>query len=208
MRRAPAAERNKEPILEKLKEILPASASYILEIASGTGQHVAHFAKSFKGVTWQPTEYDTSSIPSIQAFINQEKLDNVRPPLVLDVTKPVDEWPKEIPRNGSLDGIYCANMIHISPWACSVGLFRSAGILLNSNGLLITYGPYAVDGVLTPESNVQFNQGLRNQNPEWGVRDVKDLIQLAEANHLKFEHLYEMPANNKILIFKKVESRV
>jgi len=206
MNRAPAADRNKEPILEKLREILPASATKILEIASGTGQHVTHFAKAFPHITWQPTEYDPSNLQSIQAYIDHEGLSNVKSPVVVDITKPIDEWPKAVPTDGGcLDGIYCANMIHISPWACSIGLFSSASRLLKPSGLLITYGPYAIDGVLSPESNIQFNQGLKRQNPEWGIRDTKDLIQLAHANHLQFQVKYDMPANNKILVFKKVE---
>jgi len=200
---SPSAERNKEPILQVLKQILPNGALKVLEIASGTGQHVTHFAQTLTNITWQPTELDEQSVSSIAAYVNQAELKNVNPAVAVDVTKPVSQWPDVAGVGGGYDAILCSNMIHISPWECTVGLFTAAGAILKPRGLLVTYGPYAVDGVLTPQSNISFDQGLRYQNPKWGVRDVKDLKVLGQQNKLEFKTSIDMPANNKVLVFEK-----
>ena len=204
MIRAPAAERNKEPILNVLRALLnPDRALKALEIASGTGQHVAHFAKHFDNITWTPTDVDTSSFSSILKHVEHENLSNVNPPVYLDVSKPIEEWPENI-KSSQYDLILCSNMIHITPWICTLGLFSAVTKLLNpTSGQLITYGPYAIDGVLTPESNVRFDEGLKRSNPEWGVRDIRDLEKLAAAGDLKLIKIFEMPANNKMLLFRK-----
>jgi hypothetical protein len=115
----------------------------------------------------------------------------------------VSQWP--VDKQTKLDLIICSNVIHISPWNCTLGLFEgSSALLKDGTGLLITYGPYAVDGILTPESNVNFDISLRSQNPEWGVRDIRDLKQLAQKNKMTFVSMHEMPANNKLLVFRKL----
>ena len=126
---------------------------------------------------------------------------NVLPTIRIDVSEPVSQW--QIPSSVKIDLMICINVIHISPWNCTEGLFKSSS-LLSPNGLLLTYGPYACDGVLTPESNVNFDWNLRQQNPEWGVRDLRDLKILAQNNGLALMSTYEMPANNKVLVFKKL----
>ncbi|CAG7728828.1 unnamed protein product [Allacma fusca] len=208
LQRAPAAERNKAPILETLKTILPVPSNneklQILEIASGTGQHIAHFAQSLPQVEWQPSEVSSTSLRSIEQYIAFYNLKNVKPPLMIDIVKPTGEWPSPLNSPQSLDAILCTNMIHITPWTCTEGLFSSANYLLKPGGLLITYGPYSVNGVLTPESNVNFDAGLRQQNPLWGIRDVKDLEQLGAQQKLELHQRFDLPANNKILVFRKV----
>jgi len=197
---APAAERNKDAILKVLQETLPkAQQLKILEIASGTGQHVSYFSKNFPTVQWQPSEVDERCLQSIQTFIDTNQLKNVKKPVKLDVTS--DELRSEF--ENQFDAIYCANMIHISPWKTTLGLFSIAEKFLKAGGILITYGPYAVNGVLTPESNVNFDAGLKQQNPEWGVRDTKDLITLGNSHNIHFIKAIDMPANNKILLFGK-----
>ena len=209
LQEAPAAERNKGPILEVLKTVIPPKAPedgreiQVLEVASGTGQHVAHFAQAFPHVRWQPTEVCQRSIRSIAEYIKYYNLRNVNPPIFLDMAQ--DPPPADLVSEFTdrLDVIICTNMIHITPWKCTQGLFAKAASFLRPGGLLVTYGPYAVDGVLTPESNVRFDMGLRSQNPEWGIRDVKDLIPLGLGHGLSLLKIHEMPANNKILIFEK-----
>lgn len=205
MIRAIASERNKQPILDVLKTLISRDTPLTaLEVASGTGQHCVHICKHFTNITWQPTDIDPSCMTSIEKYIEAEGTTNVKAPLMLDVSQPVEQWPATI--KGCLyDLIVNINMIHISPWVCTVGLFSSAGMLLKPSGLLITYGPYAVDGTLTPESNVLFDQSLRSRNAEWGVRDVADLRTLASQHRMQFVKAFDLPANNKVLVFKKHE---
>ena len=202
----PAALRNREPILNVLKStllpLLENNDSYnILEIASGSGDHVEYFAQHFPQITWQPTDIDPSYLTSIKEHIKSAELTNVRQPLSMDISQDFSSWEGH---TGSYDAIYCANLIHISPFTCTVGLFSNAGRLLKSGGLLITYGPYAFDGVLTPESNVAFDQSLKSRNKEWGVRDVAELKIIASKNNIKLIKIHDMPANNKTLIWQKV----
>jgi len=204
---APAAERNKEPILNVLKEILAEKCSRpmkALEIASGTGQHITHFAKNFPSIHWKPSDVDKRYFASITAYKEAEGLTNVAEPVFIDITSATEDWPEGVKNNEEFDFIYCANMIHISPFETTVGLFNAAGKLLKkSSGLLITYGPYAENGNLEPDSNVTFDEGLRAQNPQWGVRDIEDLINIAAENGIKLLKRYEMPANNKTLVWSK-----
>ncbi|VDO18563.1 unnamed protein product [Heligmosomoides polygyrus] len=151
----------------------------LLELSSGTGQHVIKFAEKFPSVTFQPSEVDARSLHSIVAHIDHYRLPNVRVPLYIDVTKPVNHW--ALPADYgplAVDVMLNINMIHISSQAAVEGLFKAsaANILLKrGTGLLITYGPYSIDGVISPQSNVDFDAGLRRQNPEWGLRDVQEL---------------------------------
>ncbi|CAG2111380.1 unnamed protein product [Medioppia subpectinata] len=208
MLRYAAAERNQEVILQVLTNVLRSEGKVdhnlnALEIGSGSGQHITHLAKHLPLIRWQPSDVDTRLFESIGAHITRSGVTNVLPPLQLDVSAPFIQWP--IPESPKLDLILCINVIHISPWNCTVGLFEgSASLLAAKSGLLVTYGPYATDGVLSPESNVTFDASLRRQNPEWGVRDIRDLKVLAASNGLSFVSSHEMPANNKILVFRKL----
>ncbi|XP_041958711.1 methyltransferase-like 26 [Alosa sapidissima] len=203
---ASAAERNKEPIVSVLRDCVETSRPLkALEISSGSGQHVVHFAQAFRNVTWQPSDIDAQSVSSIQAYRNHLKLDNVKSPIQLDASQSWENWGGFDPE--SLDIVVNINMMHISPLACTKGLFKGAGIILKPQGLLFTYGPYSVNGVITPQSNVDFDFSLRQRNPEWGLRDVSFLNSLAEENGLFLQKMVDMPANNKCLLFRK-ESRV
>ncbi|XP_072318331.1 methyltransferase-like 26 [Eucyclogobius newberryi] len=202
MLNAPAADRNKEPILSVLRESLdPGKPLQALEISSGTGQHVTHFAQGLRNIVWQPSEYDHQSLASIEAHRAHYRQANVKPAIHLDASLSHEHWGDFQPE--SLDLVLNINMIHISPMACTEGLFRGAGALLKPQGLLLTYGPYAVNGRITPQSNVDFDQSLRQRNSEWGLRDVVLLRSIAEINGLFLEKMVDMPANNKCLLFRK-----
>lgn len=203
----PAASRNQEPILQVLKrfvisdvDTLGDDSPLFLEIASGSGQHLAHFAPHFPSVKFQPSEYDESLLGSITYYASNCLTKNILPPIVINVTHDLSSYKFD---ENSIDYIYCSNLIHISPYECTKGLFRNAGVYLKSDALMITYGPYMKDGVITPDSNVQFDAGLRARDPSWGLRDITDLIKLGEENNLSLIDTVEMPSNNKTLIWKK-----
>lgn len=198
----PSATRNREPILQILKQhIDPAAKGTLLEISSGVGTHVEYFAPNFPNLSFQPTEYDARSLDSLRAYGEDCPTKNVLAPLQVDVREPFSKWGNFQP--DSIDFMLNINMIHISEFACSQGLFRNAGQLLKNHGLLITYGPYAENGVLSPESNVRFDAGLKMQDPSWGVRDIADLEKVAAEHCIFLKKKYEMPANNKTLIWQK-----
>lgn len=192
---APAAQRNATFIREILAEHLP-KTGLVLEVGAGTGQHAARFAQAFDSLTWQPTDCDAHALASIEAYRAEAGLSNLRPPLHLDATESV--WPVE-----TADAVVSINMIHIAPWAAAEGLFQGAGRLLMPEAPLILYGPFFIDEVPTAESNLAFDARLRSQNSGWGIRRLKDLMKLAEAQDLEYRTRIAMPANNFSLIFKK-----
>lgn len=194
-RHAPAAERNRGPILEVLREVLPPSGT-VLEIASGSGQHAVFFARALSGLTFQPSEKEASAHESIRAWIEHEQLDNVREPLTLDVTEPT--WPLE-----HADAMLCINMIHISPWTAALALLDGAARLLPPGGPLVLYGPYRRGGEHTAPSNAAFDESLRSRNPEWGVRDLDEVAAAASERGLKLDGVHEMPANNLTVVFRR-----
>lgn len=190
-----SAERNSGPILKVLKRVLP-ETGLVLEVASGTGQHVVHFAQALKALSWQPTEMDAVCRRSISAWLMTEHLANVRQPLDLDVrTLP---WP--VP---TLDAIVCINLVHIAPWSVATALFAGAGLALREAGLLYLYGPYSVQGKHTAPSNAAFDSALRAQDPEWGIRDLEDVDQVAKEQGFDLAETIAMPANNFSVLFRK-----
>jgi len=196
---SPAADRNKDAILAVLRRLL-AGRGTALEIASGTGQHVAAFAAALTDWVWQPTEADPAMLAVIAARTRQAGLDHVRPPLLLDVTAP--EWPgHDAPFTGRFDAIYCANMLHIAPWEACGGLMRGAARHLAPAGVLITYGPYFEDDVATAPSNLAFDESLRARNPAWGIRRLQDVAAEARRAGLVLRERHPMPANNLLLVF-------
>jgi SAM-dependent methyltransferase len=193
---APAAERNRGPILDVLSRVLP-KAGVVLEIASGTGQHAVHFAAALPTVTWQPSDPDVASRASIDAWRKHALLTNLNAPLALDVRS--TPWP--VP--DSLAAIVCINMIHIAPWEAAEALFQGAGERLTNDGVLFLYGPYKRDGAHTAPSNEAFDDQLRATNPAWGVRNMEDVMQLGRAADLWMAEAVPMPANNFCLIFRR-----
>jgi len=196
---SPAADRNKDAILAVLRRLLGGRGT-ALEIASGTGQHAAAFAGALKDWVWQPTDADPAMLAVIAARTTQAGLDQVRPPLLLDVTAP--EWPShEAPFAERFEAIYCANMLHIAPWEACGGLMRGAARHLAPRGVLITYGPYFEDGVSTAPSNLAFDESLRARNPAWGIRRLQDVAAEAGRAGLVLRERHAMPANNLLLAF-------
>jgi hypothetical protein len=194
-RHSAAAERNRAPILAVLERLLP-NHGIALEIASGSGQHAAHFAAALPGWQWQPSDGDASSLASIDAWC--AGLANVRPALALDVMRA--PWSGVAER---VDLIFCANLLHISPWPTCAALMRGAARHLAPDGLLVVYGPFIVDGVETAPSNVAFDADLRARNPAWGVRRLDDVANEAEAAGLGLREHEAMPANNRMVVFAK-----
>jgi SAM-dependent methyltransferase len=192
---APAAERNREPILAVLERVLPATGT-VLEIASGTGQHAVHFAAALPQLVWQPSDPDEAARASVAAWTAASGLANVRAPLALDVRDA--SW-----GIASADAIVCINMIHISPWASAQALIGGAGRLLGSGGVLFLYGPYRRGGAHTAPSNAAFDEQLRHRDPAWGVRDLEDVAALADAAGFDHEETVAMPANNFSVVFRK-----
>jgi Protein of unknown function (DUF938) len=198
---SPAADRNKEPILHVLHQVLPATGQ-ALEIASGTGQHVAFFAAGLPGWTWQPTDADAEALPLLAAYLQEEKRTNVREPLSLDVL--AAQWPaRGAAFNEPFDAIYCANMLHIAPWATCAALMQGSARLLAPRGLLITYGPYLERDVPTSPGNVAFDDSLKARNPAWGIRQLEDVANEARLAGLTLSERHAMPANNLLLVWKR-----
>ncbi len=195
-RMAPAAERNKDVILDVLKEIV-SSEWHVLEIASGSGQHAVHFADTVPDGTWQPTDIAPENLASIAAWTRESAAANVPPPLSLDVT--ISGWSVD----PCPDAIVCINMIHIAPWAACLGLLEGGGRLLPEGGILFLYGPFQVGGRHTAPTNESFDQSLRAQNADWGVRNLDDVALEARRHGLHLVKTVKMPANNLSVIFRK-----
>jgi len=192
-RHSPAAERNRGPILAELLRLLPREG-LALEIASGTGQHAAHFAAGLPAWRWQPSDGDARSLASIASWC--EGLANVPAPRHLDVL--AGHW-EGVPQE--VDAIFCANLLHISPWATCAALMRGAARHLSAQGLLLLYGPYIVEGAATAPSNLAFDADLRARDAQWGLRQLGDVIAQARAAGLNLRERVAMPANNFLLVF-------
>ena len=196
---SPASERNREPILAALRPLL-GDSGLALEIASGTGQHVAHFAAALPGWRWQPSDVSDALFGAIAA--RTQTLANVAKPRRLDVLDAA--WPSDgTPFDAPFDLMLCANMLHIAPWACTPGLMRGAAHHLKPGGWLLTYGPYLEDDVPTAPSNLAFDADLRARDPNWGIRTRDAVNAEARAAGLTPVHRVAMPANNLLLAFRR-----
>lgn len=190
-----SADRNKGPILAVLERILPGTG-LVLEIGSGTGQQVAHFARALPHLTWQPSDPDAEFRKSVQEWTTLEQLGNVRAPVDLDVFR--RPWPV-----ARADAVVCINMIHVAPWAATGALLSGAKDVLPDGGVLFLYGPYRRYGRHTAPSNEAFDAQLRAHDPAWGLRDLEAVVELAAAAGLELAETLEMPANNLSIIFRK-----
>ena len=190
-----AAERNKAPILGVLARVLP-KRGLVLEIASGTGQHVMHFARALPGLTWQPSDPDAELRESIALRAAEERLANVNPPIDLDVIR--HPWPLQ-----AADAVLCINLIHVAPWSATLAMFEGAKALLRKQYVLYLYGPYRRFGRHTSVSNEQFDADLRAHNPEWGLRDLEVVSEVAARAGFTLAEIADMPANNFSLVFRR-----
>lgn len=196
-RHAPAAVRNQAPILQVLRRVLPAEGS-VLEIGSGSGQHVTSFAQALPGLVWQPSDVAADNLASIAAWAEGAPRANLRAPLRLDAARP--PWPGIEP--ASCDAVLCINVIHIAPWAVCQGLLAGAATALKRPGLLVLYGPYRRAGRHTAPSNDAFDRMLKEQDPRFGVRDLGDVEAEALRYGFRLEEVVEMPANNLTVVFR------
>jgi hypothetical protein len=204
---APAFHRNHQAIRAVLLRYLAGQSGDVVEAGSGTGQHVVDFAGQMPDITWWPSDLNEQHLKSIAAWRVHAGLENIRPPLRIDLSDPA--WCPQMhdgsgPKN--LLAVFCANVIHIAPWRVAEGLFAGAGRYLPADGRLLLYGPFKRDGKHTAISNAVFDTSLREGNPEWGVRDIEALEKLAGPAGLVLLEIAEMPANNLILVFERPKS--
>ena len=202
---AAAFHRNGQPIWAILQKFLNGKFGDVLEAGSGTGQHVVDFARQSPGITWWPSDLNEAHLKSINAWRAYTKLANVRAPLRIDLSDPA--WCPEMGDGsgpGQLLAVFCANVVHIAPWRVAEGLFAGVARYLRADGRLFLYGPFKRDGKHTALSNAVFDTSLRDNNPEWGVRDVADVRALAETVGLSLVEIAELPANNLILVFERL----
>ena len=201
---AAAFHRNHAPIWAVLQKFLGGKSGDVVEAGSGTGQHVVHFATHTPGIIWWPSDLNERHIKSIEAWRAHAALPNIRPPLRIDLTDPA--WCPAM-HDGSgptqLLAVFCANVIHIAPWRVAEGLFAGAGRYLRADGRLFLYGPFKRAGKHTAMSNAVFDTSLREQDAEWGVRDIADIEKLAASVGLGLVETVPMPANNMILVFER-----
>jgi SAM-dependent methyltransferase len=187
---APATLRNRDPLLAALRPLLPAQG-LVLEVASGSGEHCAHFAAGLSGLDFQPSDPDAANRASIDAWCTG--LANARPALALDATAP---WPAL-----RVDAVLCINMIHIAPWSATIGLLHGAAAVLGAGAPLILYGPFRRAGVPTAPSNEEFDASLRARDPAWGLRALEEVA--AAATGFAAPQVIEMPANNLTVLFRR-----
>ncbi len=192
---SPAAERNAGAILDVLLRVLPAQGR-VLEIASGTGQHAVHFAAAMPALRWQPTDGDPGLVAAIDARVQSAGRDNLERARTLDVGS--GRWPVE-----PADAIVCSNLLHVAPWEVTSGLMSGTGRTLATAGPLVVYGPFRIGGVHTAASNERFDRDLQARHPRWGIRDIADVAAVAEAAGLDHTETIPMPANNRLLVFRR-----
>jgi SAM-dependent methyltransferase len=192
---SPSVARNRDPILAVLRRVLPLAGT-VLEIASGTGEHAVHFAAALPHLKWQPSDQDEQALRSIAAHRAISGLPNLLAPLSLDAAAP--EWPV-----AQADAVVAINMVHISPWRVTQGLMAGVGWVLPPGGVLYLYGAYKENGIHTAPSNDTFDADLRSRNPEWGIRDLEAVADLAGGHGLTLVERIPMPANNLSLVFRR-----
>jgi SAM-dependent methyltransferase len=192
---APAAARNREPILRALRACLTPSAR-VLEIASGTGEHAVWFGSALPEATWQPTDLDPDALRSIAAWRDMSGPPNLLPPLWLDAA--ADIWPV-----ARADAVVAINMVHIAPWTATLGLIAGAARVLTQGGLLYLYGPFREGGVHTGAGNAAFDADLRARDPSWGIRDLDEIAALAARHGFMAPERIAMPANNLSVVFRR-----
>ena len=190
---APACERNKQAIWEVLEQVLPASGT-VLEIGSGTGQHVVHFAAQSPELQWQPSDR-REYLPGLRLRLQHEGGSNILPPVMLDV---LENWPEQV-----FDAVYSANTAHIMGWPAVCAMFQGVARRLIKGGVFCLYGPFNENGAFTAPSNAAFDAQLKSQDPEMGLRDIEALESLALEQHISLERRFQMPANNQLLVFRK-----
>ena len=193
---APATLRNRDLILGVLRDVLP-TKGVVLEIASGSGEHVVHFARNFRNLAFQPSDREPDALQSVAAWVKATGVTNVRAPMVLDVSQ--SPWPI-----ASADGIICINMVHISPWEATLGLVRGAAAILPPTAPLYLYGPYEREGFATAPSNQEFDRSLRDRNPSWGLRELEAVAAVAQSAGFSVPTITEMPANNLSVVFRRI----
>ena len=193
---APATLRNRNFILGILRNVLP-TRGVILEIASGSGEHVVHFARHLPNLVFQPSDREPDALHSVGAWVKATRVTNVRAPMVLDASQ--SPWPI-----ASADGIICINMVHISPWDATLELIRGAAAILPPTAPFYLYGPYKREGVATTPSNQAFDRSLRDRNPTWGLRDLEAVAAIAQSVGFSVPTIIEMPANNLSVVFYRV----
>ncbi len=191
---APATERNRDYILEVLRDVLP-QTGLVLEVAAGTGEHAVHFARNLAGLEWQSSDPSEGARASIDAWIEAQGLANVRPAIELDASS--ENWPVE-----KADAIVCINMIHISSWQATEGLMAGAGRILPAGAPLFLYGPYRREGHQIEPSNAAFDESLKARDPRWGLRLLEDVVACADTQGLSLESVIEMPANNLSVVLR------
>jgi len=192
---APAATRNREPILRVLRDRLP-RPGFVLEIASGTGEHAVWFSRALPGLTWQPTDLDPEALQSIAAWRDEEGPPNLLPPLRLDAA--ANAWPV-----AHADAVVAINMVHIAPWTATGGLIAGAARALTQGGVLFLYGPFREAGEHTSAGNAAFDTDLRARDPSWGIRDLDEISALAGQYGLTGPERIAMPANNLSVMFRQ-----
>lgn len=195
-RHAPATQRNRDPILEVLRAVLPPTG-LVLEVASGTGEHAAYFSRTLPGLQWRPSDPSPDALESIAAWREAEGAGNLLQPIELDAE--ADVWPL-----ASADAVVCINMIHISPWEATLGVMRGAGRLLGAGAPLVLYGPFRRKGHPIEPSNAAFDADLRRRDTRWGLRDLDDVTLAAQKYGFEFSGLAEMPANNLSLVYRRL----
>ena len=196
-RHAPATARNAEPLANVLASELP-EKGLVLEIASGTGEHAVFLARRFPQLRWQPSDRDEGALDSIRAWASEAALENIADPILLDAAS--IEWPIE-----HADALLCVNMVHISPWEATEGLFAGAAEVLGRGAPLILYGPFIEDGVETAASNLAFDRSLKDRDSRWGLRRLDDLDRLAAKHRFVRTERHAMPANNLVLVYRHTE---
>jgi hypothetical protein len=201
---SPAAQRNRDPILDVLRHCLPAEG-LILEVASGSGEHIAYFAEHLPQLDWQPSDRDPNQLASINAYVAENRLANLRPPLVVDTLR--NDWHAKLDFGGrgagGVAGIVCINMVHISDWSAVIGLLDGAAALLRPGAPLYFYGPYRRHDHPTAPSNEDFDTSLRQRNPAWGLRDLEAMERAAQSCGFGPAAVTEMPVNNLSLVFRR-----